>query len=178
MQRVALLAVLCLFAACGGEDSESSGPTTTVSDPGTTTDEAPPTSTEEQSTTVEVGEDSVLIETATGEFEVAVEVADSPEEREVGLMDRESLPADAGMLFLFDEDTASGFWMKNTLIPLSIAFVDAEGTIVSILDMEPCESDPCEIYNPGVVYRSALEVNQGAFDDWGVQVGDRLTPPQ
>jgi hypothetical protein len=178
MQRVALLAVLCLLAACGGEDSESSGPTTTVSDPGTTSDEAPPTSTEEQSTTVEVGEDSVLIETATGEFEVAVEVADSPEEREVGLMDRESLPADAGMLFLFDEDTASGFWMKNTLIPLSIAFVDAEGTIVSILDMEPCESDPCEIYNPDVAYRSALEVNQGAFDDWGVQVGDRLTPPQ
>ena len=65
--------------------------------------------------------------------------------------------------------------MKNTLIPLSIAFADAEGTIVSILDMEPCEADPCEIYDPGVPYRSALEVNQGAFDDWGVQVGDRLT---
>jgi uncharacterized protein len=178
MQRVALLAVLCLLAACGGDDSESSGPTTTVANPGATTDEAPPTSTEEQSTTAEVSEDAVLIETATGEFEVPVEVADSPEEREVGLMDRESLPADAGMLFVFEEDTATGFWMKNTLIPLSIAFVDAEGTIVSILDMEPCEADPCEIYNPGVSYRSALEVNQGAFDDWGVQVGDRLTPPQ
>jgi uncharacterized protein len=177
MQRIALLAVVCLLAACGGDDSESSGPTTTVSDPGTTTESAP-TSTEEQSTTAEASEDAVLIETATGEFEVPVEVADSPEEREVGLMDRKSLPADAGMLFVFEEDTASGFWMKNTLVPLSIAFVDSEGTIVSILDMEPCEADPCEIYNPGVVYRSALEVNQGAFDDWGVQVGDRLTPPR
>jgi uncharacterized protein len=178
VQRIAVLVVVCLLAACGGDDGESSGPTTTVSDPGATTDEAPPTSTEEQSTTSEASEDTVVIETATGEFEVSVEVADSPEEREVGLMNRESLPADAGMLFLFDEDTASGFWMKDTLIPLSIAFVDAEGTIVSILDMEPCEADPCEIYNPGVPYRSALEVNQGAFDDWGVQVGDRLIPPQ
>ena len=65
--------------------------------------------------------------------------------------------------------------MKDTLIPLSIAFADADGTILSILDMDPCESDPCEIYDPGVPYRSALEVNQGAFDDWGVRVGDTLS---
>ena len=65
--------------------------------------------------------------------------------------------------------------MKDTLIPLSIAFADADGMIVSILDMEPCETDPCEIYDPGVTYRSALEVNQGAFSRWGVEEGDRLT---
>lgn len=176
MQRLALLALLCLLAACGGGDGDSAEPTTTVSDPGTTaTEEAPSTSTEEQATTEDENGPVVLIETASGEFEVPVEVADTPEEREVGLMNRESLPADAGMIFLFEEDTASGFWMKNTLIPLSIAFADADGTIVSILDMEPCEADPCEIYDPGVPYRSALEVNQGAFADWGVQEGDRLT---
>ena len=79
------------------------------------------------------------------------------------------------MIFLFDEDYVGGFWMKDTLIPLSIAFAGADGTILAILDMEPCESDPCEIYDPGVAYRSALEVNQGAFDAWGVQVGDRLS---
>ena len=118
----------------------------------------------------------VLIETAGGdEVVVAVEVADSAEERQVGLMGRESLPDDAGMIFLFDEDTSGGFWMKDTLIPLSIAFADADGTIVSVLDMEPCEADPCEIYDPGVPYRSALEVNQGAFSRWGVEEGDRLT---
>jgi uncharacterized protein len=175
MRRLALLAVVGLLAACGGGDDESADPTTTVSATGTTTAEEQPAATEEQTTTEEAGGPVVVIETGSGEVEVPVEVADSSEERAVGLMNRESLPADAGMIFLFDEDTASAFWMKNTLIPLSIAFADEEGTIVSILDMEPCEADPCELYDPGVSYRSALEVNQGAFDDWGVEVGDRLS---
>jgi uncharacterized protein len=175
MRRLALLAVVGLLAACGGGDDESADPTTTVSATGTTTAEEQPATTEEQTTTEEAGGPVVVIETGSGDVEIPVEVADSPEERAVGLMNRESLPADAGMIFLFDEDTASAFWMKNTLIPLSIAFADEEGTIVSILDMEPCEADPCELYDPGVSYRSALEVNQGAFDDWGVDVGDRLS---
>jgi uncharacterized protein len=181
VRYLAALACLTLFlAACGG-DGESAGPTTTVSDPGppTTTEaetetSAPPTTTEE-----ERDGPVVLIQTERGEeVEVAVEIADTQAEREVGLMNRESLPADAGMIFLFEEDSTSGFWMKNTLIPLSIAFADEEGTIISILDMEPCEADPCEIYDPGASYRSALEVNQRAFEDWGVQVGDRLSLTQ
>jgi uncharacterized membrane protein (UPF0127 family) len=175
--RPAVLAFLLPLAfgaaACGG-DGESSAPTTTVSASPTETAPPPSTTTEPETTTEEAGP-VVLIETAAGEVRVPVEVADSQEEREVGLMNRESLPADAGMIFLFEDDTQGGFWMKNTLIPLSIAFADAGGTIVSILDMEPCEADPCEIYDPGVTYRSALEVNQGAFADWGVEVGDRLT---
>jgi uncharacterized protein len=170
-----LVILVCVAAvlgtvACG--DEETSAPTTTVSGPGTTTAEegAPSTTEPEESGPV------VVLETAGGEeVEVPVEVADSPAEREVGLMGRESLPEGTGMMFLFGGDSDSGFWMKDTLIPLSIAFADADGTIVSILDMEPCEADPCEIYDPGAVYRSALEVNQGAFDDWGVQVGDRLS---
>jgi uncharacterized protein len=173
--RLAVLAFLLTLAfgsaACGG-DGESSAPTTTVSASPT---ETPASTTTEPETTTEEAGPVVLIETAAGEVRVPVEVADSQEEREVGLMNRESLPADAGMIFLFEDDTQGGFWMKNTLIPLSIAFADVDGTIVSILDMEPCEADPCEIYDPGVPYRSALEVNQGAFADWGVEVGDRLT---
>lgn len=164
-----VLAVLLGAAACGGE--ESSPPTTTVSGEGSEAATTEPTTTEP-----EASGPVVLIETAGGdEVVVAVEVADSAEERQVGLMGRESLPDDAGMIFLFDEDTSGGFWMKDTLIPLSIAFADADGTIVSVLDMEPCEADPCEIYDPGVPYRSALEVNQGAFSRWGVAEGDRLT---
>jgi uncharacterized protein len=85
------------------------------------------------------------------------------------------MPEDAGMLFLFPAEHSGGFWMKNTLIPLSIAFVDADGRIVRILDMEPCRADPCPIYDPSVAYRSALEVNRGAFAEWGVVEGDRLT---
>jgi uncharacterized membrane protein (UPF0127 family) len=117
----------------------------------------------------------VVIETGEGEVAVDVEVADSAGERAVGLMNRESLPEDAGMIFVFPEEHAGGFWMKDTLVPLSIAFADADGRILRILDMEPCEADPCEIYDPGVSYRSALEVNRGAFSEWGVEEGDRLT---
>ncbi|HXV94972.1 MAG TPA: DUF192 domain-containing protein [Gaiellaceae bacterium] len=171
MRRLALLALVLVLVACGG-DEDSSLPTTTISgaDPTTAAPEPGTTSDPDES-----GPD-VLLETAGGEeVVVRVEIADTDEERQVGLMNRESLPEDAGMIFLFDDDVSGGFWMKNTLIPLSIAFVDADGTILSILDMEPCEADPCEIYDPGVSYRSALEVNQGAFAEWGVAEGDRLT---
>jgi uncharacterized membrane protein (UPF0127 family) len=167
-----LVTVVCLAAllgvsACGGE--ESSPPTTTVSGPA-----GSPSGPE--ATTTEPTGPAVTIETASGdEVVVPVEVADTPKKREVGLMNRTSLPEDAGMIFLFDEDSSLGFWMKDTLIPLSIAFAAADGTIVRILDMEPCEADPCEIYDPGVPYRSALEVNQGAFSRWGVAEGDVLT---
>jgi uncharacterized membrane protein (UPF0127 family) len=116
----------------------------------------------------------VVIETRAGEQEVAVEVADTDAERQRGLMNRTSLDADAGMVFLFPGETAGGFWMKNTLIPLSIAFYDGDGRIVRILDMEPCRRDPCRIYDPEVTYVGALEVNQGAFRRWNVSEGDRL----
>ena len=119
---------------------------------------------------------SVRIETGEGEdVSVDVEIADSERERTRGLMNRESLAEDAGMLFLFEGEQTGGFWMKDTLIPLSIAFVGPEGRILRILDMEPCRADPCPVYDPGVPYRSALEVNQGAFAEWGVEEGDRLT---
>lgn len=116
-----------------------------------------------------------LIDTEEGSIFIDVEVAESTEEREIGLMDRESLPSDEGMLFVFFRPTDDGFWMKNTLIPLSIAFIDEDAKIVEILDMEPCREEQCEIYEPGVEYSAALEVNQGAFEEWGVQVGDRIT---
>lgn len=105
---------------------------------------------------------------------IAVEVADTQAEREQGLMGRETLPAEAGMAFVFPEDHRGPFWMKDTLIPLSIAFYSAEGRILKILDMEPCKADPCPLYDPGVAYRGALEVNQGAFAGWDISEGDRL----
>jgi uncharacterized membrane protein (UPF0127 family) len=120
------------------------------------------------------GGPQVLIATGEGEVAVDVEVADSDEERARGLMNRESLPENAGMIFVFAEEHSGGFWMKDTLIPLSIAFAGADGRILRILDMEPCEADPCRIYDPAVSYRSALEVNRGAFSEWGVEEGDRL----
>jgi uncharacterized protein len=117
----------------------------------------------------------VVIATAEGERTVEVEIADTEGERARGLMGRESLDADAGMVFVFPAETSGAFWMKNTLIPLSIAFYDENGRILRILDMEPCRRDPCPLYDPGVSYRGALEVNRGAFRDWGVGEGDTLT---
>ena len=80
----------------------------------------------------------------------------------------------AGMVFLYPEPTEGSFWMKNTLIPLSIAFFDEEGTILRILDMEPCREDPCPLYNFGVAFTGALEANRGAFARLGVLEGDRI----
>jgi uncharacterized protein len=105
---------------------------------------------------------------------ITVEIADTAAEREQGLMGRETLPADAGMAFVFPGEHRGPFWMKDTLIPLSIAFYSADGRILKILDMEPCEADPCPLYDPGVSYRGALEVNEGAFAGWGISEGDRL----
>ncbi|MEA2517709.1 MAG: uncharacterized protein QOG16_1547 [Actinomycetota bacterium] len=121
---------------------------------------------------------TAIIETDHGAVLVNVEVADSQELQQLGLMHRESLAEDAGMIFLFFEDHTSGFWMKNTQIPLSIAFFDRGGKILKILDMEPCERDPCPTYEPNVSYRGALEVNEGAFKEWGVELGDviRVSP--
>ena len=109
---------------------------------------------------------------------VAVEEADSPAERQQGLMGRTSLGADEGMIFLFD-DVADGpvtseFWMKDTLIPLSVAFWDEDGRIVGIQDMEPCTEDPCPTYGSPEPYIGALEVNVGFFGEHGVTTGDRI----
>ena len=87
-----------------------------------------------------------------------VEVAASSSQRQRGLMNRRTLASNAGMLFLFPQDVALGFWMKNTLIPLDIAFIDNE-RIVEIRSMVPCREDPCPLTTPSSAYDAALEVN-------------------
>jgi uncharacterized protein len=119
--------------------------------------------------------DTVTIATREGPVAVKVEIADSPSERRRGLAGRRTLAPRAGMLFVYAEDVRGGFWMKDTLIPLDIAFVGARGRIVRIFTMAPCRRDPCRVYDPGVTYRSALEVNAGSFRRWGVRVGDRVS---
>jgi uncharacterized membrane protein (UPF0127 family) len=85
------------------------------------------------------------------------ELALTPAQRSRGLMFRKRAPAD-GMLFVFPTDTTGGFWMKNTLVPLTIAFYDARGNRVRKFLMTPCRADPCRIYDPGRRYRFALEL--------------------
>jgi uncharacterized protein len=111
---------------------------------------------------------------ARGNVTVRVEIADTPYARGRGLMERRHLAPNAGMVFLFDEPTTNRFWMKNTLIPLSIAFWDEAGRIVALLDMAPCRKAPCRLYSAGTSYIGAVEVNRGFFETHGVKLGDRV----
>ncbi|GEM_PF-627750 len=103
--------------------------------------------------------------------QVRVEIADSEPAREVGLMCRTSLDPDAGMLFVFEDQTSVPFWMKDTLIPLSIAFLDSRWRIVALMDMKVApdpDRGPFEYYGPKRPYRYALEVNEGFFARYGL----------
>jgi uncharacterized membrane protein (UPF0127 family) len=115
-----------------------------------------------------------LIQTAKGSVLFNVELAVTKRERAVGLMNRHSLGPTDGMAFLFFGRTRAGLWMKDTFIPLSAAFFDDKGTILKILDMDPCRQMPCRVYRPAVEYVGVLEVNQGAFQRHGVTVGDTV----
>lgn len=103
---------------------------------------------------------------------IQAEVADTPGERSLGLMNRESLEANAGMLFVFEEAGVHCFWMRNTRIALSIAFIDDEGRIVNIADMQPLDenSNHC----PARPVRFALEISQGWFAKRGIREGTGL----
>jgi hypothetical protein len=104
----------------------------------------------------------------------ALSVADSPEERRVGLMGVEALDEDGGMVFVFDGEQDGSFWMKDTLIPLSIAFWGDDGRLLDILEMEPCTADPCPTYSSRAPYTHALEMNAHWFEDRGIEIGDRV----
>jgi uncharacterized membrane protein (UPF0127 family) len=106
-----------------------------------------------------------------GRVLVRAEIARSAEEKRQGLMYRKSLAEGRGMLFIFDRDQIMTFWMKDTLIPLSIAYIKADGSIVEILDMRPLDESPVRS-SRGVRY--ALEVPQGWFSRAGIRAGDRL----
>ncbi len=106
-----------------------------------------------------------------GIHRIKAEVADSQLERSRGLMLRTSLQANSGMLFVFEQAAMHCFWMKNTLIPLTIAFLDDDGTIVTLKDMEPHnEASNC----PDRPVRYALEMDQGWFKAKGIKAGDRI----
>jgi uncharacterized protein len=107
---------------------------------------------------------------------VRLEVAADPAARARGLMGRGQVPAGTGMVFLYPHDVAEAYWMKNTLVPLSIAFVAADGRVVSVAEMPPCTADPCPSYAPAGPYRYAVELRAGAFRSAGVGEGARVVP--
>lgn len=106
-----------------------------------------------------------------GMHSIRAQVAMAPEQRQIGLMFRKEMPTHEGMLFVFDEPSVQCFWMRNTLIPLSIAFLADDGTVVNMAEMQP-QNDTSHCSTRPV--RFALEMNQGWFAKRGVKPGSRI----
>jgi uncharacterized membrane protein (UPF0127 family) len=159
---LALVALLLAAAQALAQSGESSGEI-----PAATGTETPQTATSQLPI--------LTIINSNGErVPVQVEIADTSDERLTGLMGRQTLAADTGMLFIFDQEQMLSFWMKDTLIPLSIAYIDAEGRIVDIQDMQPLDETSHPSAEPA---QYALEANQGFFEEQGVMVGDMVELP-
>lgn len=105
---------------------------------------------------------------------IKAEVARRPDQRARGLMQRTGLAEGEGMIFLFSQPSTGGFWMKGTLIPLSIAYV-RDGKVVSTHEMTPCTADPCPDYPPDGPYTAAVEAPAGFFPKYGVKAGTAVT---
>lgn len=111
------------------------------------------------------------MELTAGMHRIDAQVAATPQERQTGLMHRKEMPQHEGMLFVFEQPAQQCFWMKNTLLPLTAAFVDDDGTIVNLADMKPQTLDSHCSVKP---VRYVLEMNQGWFAKKGIKAGAKL----
>jgi uncharacterized membrane protein (UPF0127 family) len=111
------------------------------------------------------------VELSAGMHLIRAEVAATQGARAQGLMFRESLPTNAGMVFVFEESAIHCMWMKNTLVPLSVAFIDQDGAIINIADMQPRSEQSHCAAKPA---RYALEMNKGWFAQRGIRPGAKL----
>jgi uncharacterized membrane protein (UPF0127 family) len=163
------LALTGLVHVMAGRAQEQSSTVRESTTPETTTLDTTTTSTSNQT-------DTIVIYASGGErVEVEAEIADDPTEQRRGLMERTELAENAGMLFIFDREQRLSFFMKDTLIPLSVAFINTEGYIVDIQDMQPLDLTRHRSAEPAIY---ALEVNQGFFREHGVEVGNRVELPE
>lgn len=103
-----------------------------------------------------------------------VEVADNPIEQARGLMNRQSLGQDHGMLFVFDREEIHSFWMKNTLIPLDVIWIGKDKRVKAIQTLEPCQTEECPHANPGSPALYVLEINGGLAQRSGINAGDAV----
>jgi uncharacterized protein len=168
-----VLVLVLLLAGCNGPQA----------DPDTQSQSTPQSSAttvagNEETTSGPSGLRTLVIHASGGKkVEVRVEVADDLAEQAKGLMDRTTLGENRGMIFVYPEERELSFWMKNTLIPLSIAFIDSERRIIDIQDMKPLDDEPPH-YVSAEPAQYALEVNQGYFEERDVRVGDRVALPE
>lgn len=178
------LAAILLLAGCAGEQTgESSSGETSTGEGTETTQEVQSAEEANLPDRISTGRipqpglqtAPVTIEGPGGEVTVEAEIADDYTEGTRGLMAREELGENEGMLFAYDDEQTLEFIMENTLLPLSIAYISESGTIVDIQDMAPLSD---ETYPSDEPARYALEVNQGFYEENGVEVGDRVELPE
>jgi uncharacterized membrane protein (UPF0127 family) len=120
--------------------------------------------------------DITLVNSQGQDITVEAELADNMTMRAKGLMFRKSLPEYGGMLFVFDQPAYRGFWMLNTTIPLDVIFIDADGSVVDVQEMEPCGLNitDCPIYRSKEEAMYALEVNKGFSRNHSIIAGDSV----
>lgn len=114
------------------------------------------------------------VQLSAGMHLIDAQVAATPEQRQIGLMFRKEMPQQEGMIFVFEQATQQCFWMKNTLLPLTAAFVADDGTIVNLADMKPQTTDAHCSARP---VRYVLEMNRGWFAKRGIKAGSKLSGP-
>ena len=114
----------------------------------------------------------IKIKTATKEITIYVEIADNDTERSYGLMNRTTLAKDRGMIFVYNKEEAMAFWMKNTLIPLDVIFLNRNKEVVSAETMQPCKADPCPSYYSKFPAQYAIEVNAGFVKENNIAYGN------
>jgi uncharacterized membrane protein (UPF0127 family) len=146
--------IAMLACACGGGPS---GPGEQPDDPGAVLPTA-----------------EITVSGGTTTEDLIVELATTPTQWAQGLMNRPTMAENRGMIFLFPVERSGGFWMQNTLIPLDIAYLSAEGEVLSIAHGKPLDTT---ILDPGLVYRHVLEVNGGWFERHGLGVGSKVSIP-
>ena len=112
-----------------------------------------------------------VMELTAGMYRIEAEVAATDQNRQLGLMNRQAMPQQRGMLFVFTQANTHCMWMRNTFLPLSVAFIDGDGVIVNIEDMQPQTEDNHCARKPA---RYALEMNRGWFAQRGIKPGSKL----
>jgi uncharacterized protein len=118
--------------------------------------------------------DRLTVQTRSGERSFSIEIAKTPTERERGLMFRETMPDDHGMLFVFEDQRPVGFWMKNTVMPLDLLFISQDGTVQAVLEGEPFSE---AVISPGVPVRFVLELKAGTAAANHIEAGDKASHP-
>jgi hypothetical protein len=168
---VLMMGLVCSLAACDQGVSEGAATPTTLP-PGSPT---PPASTVPALTPAGFERVQARVTAADGEVcELCVWLADEPELRRRGLMEVTDLGDGAAMAFVYPRPTTTTFWMRNTPLPLSIAFFDADGAFLDSFDMDPCATSTCPHYRTPAQFTVAVEVPQGGLDEFLMKPGSTI----